>query len=129
MTLFEGLEKIREVRSASRYTLQTNIDISRDGARLASGAIINISRGGVAFRTPTPLTIGETYWLNMSGVGAMGATIVRKFNINCYGAQFQITASERDKLDEVIFAALADENEKQARKDRKRRAVYYRSLP
>lgn len=88
-----------EERDGDRYALEARVDFVQDGAPVGLGELIDISRSGAAVRAHTPLKVVGQYLVLIGGIGNFSGTIIRQFNINCYGVRFDISSGAKIQLD------------------------------
>ncbi|WP_375204619.1 PilZ domain-containing protein [Hyphococcus sp.] len=98
-------------RKSFRFDYAAPIDIVRELERQSFGAVINVSRGGVAFRAFMPLKIGAKYEFNIRGVGSLPGTIMRRFGGTCYAARFDVDEAQKRSIDKTLAAIFGTEGE------------------
>lgn len=98
-------------RKSFRFDYAAPIDIVRGLERQSFGAVINVSRGGVAFTAFMPLKIGAKYEFNIRGVGSLPGTIMRRFGGTCYAARFDVDEAQKRSIDKTLAAIFSTEGE------------------
>lgn len=91
-------------RKSFRFDYAVPVDVMRGVERFAFGTVLNISRGGAAFRSFVGLEMGGVYRLHIRGVGDFPATIVRRFGGDCYAARFDIEEAVKRRIDKTLAA-------------------------
>jgi len=103
-------EVFEEIRDGQRYSVRWSAEIIHGQERVAIAQLIDISHSGVAFRTASPLNLGQQYELVISGVGEFPCTILRCSGGVNFAARFNINYDGKRRLDARITEKLAEEN-------------------
>ena len=85
-------------RSSARYAYQCPVSLQKNGQRYGVGELIDISREGAAFKSFSPVQVGQSYTINIKGFGSFEATVVRSFDVHCYGVHFTIGDDQKRRL-------------------------------
>ncbi len=96
-------------RKSFRFDYAAPVDIVRGKERYSFGAMINVSRGGAAFRAYVPLDVGAKYQFHIRGVGSLPGTVTRRFDGACYAARFDIEEAVKRRLDKTLAAIFGAE--------------------
>lgn len=91
-------------RKSFRFDYSAPVDILRGSERYSFGVMLNVSRGGAAFRAYAPVLTGVSYTLCIRGVGSYPGTIVRQFNGDCYAARFDVEEGVKRRIDKALVA-------------------------
>ncbi len=108
--------KFVERRQSRRFDIKLSVDVVSDGQKIAFGMVDNLSRDGAAVSVFPLLDIGRQYGFHLTGHGVWTGTVVRRFGVKSHGVRFNITESQKRKLDEVILSvspecASGDDND------------------
>jgi PilZ domain-containing protein len=100
--------KFVERRQSRRFDIKLSVDVVSDGQKIAFGMVDNLSREGAAVSVFPLLDIGRKYGFHLSGHGVWTGTVVRRFGVKSHGVRFNITESQKRRLDEVILSLSPD---------------------
>jgi PilZ domain-containing protein len=100
--------KFLERRQSRRFDIKLSVDVVSDGQKIAFGMVDNLSREGAAVSVFPLLDIGRKYGFHLSGHGVWTGTVVRRFGVKSHGVRFNITESQKRRLDEVILSLSPD---------------------
>ncbi len=98
-------------RKSFRFDYAAPVDILRGAERYSFGVMINVSRGGAAFRAFAPLQTGVAYTLCIRGVGAYPTTVVRRFGGDCYAVRFDVEEAVKRRIDKTLAALFGVQNQ------------------
>ncbi|WP_428407158.1 PilZ domain-containing protein [Hyphococcus sp.] len=90
------------VRKSFRFEYSAPVDIVRGSERYSHGVMMNVSRGGAAFRAYVPLEIGAAYQFHIRGVGRLPGIVARRFNGVCYAVKFDVDEGVKRRLDKTL---------------------------
>ncbi|WP_375201899.1 PilZ domain-containing protein [Hyphococcus sp.] len=105
-------------RKSFRFQYAAPVDIVRGTERHSFGTMINVSRGGAAFRAYAPLQMGAAYEIHIRGLGSYPVTVVRRFNGECYAARFDVEEAVKRRIDKALAALFGAENQGATEKTR-----------
>jgi len=74
------------------------VDVTVNHARVAFGTLIDVSRDGLGFKTHQQLRLGETYQIEIRGIGTFTSKIVNASR-GRYGGVFQISETRKNQLE------------------------------
>jgi len=98
-------------RKSFRFDYAAPVDILRGSERYSFGVMLNVSRGGAAFRAFAPLQTGVAYELHIRGVGTYPGTVVRRFSGDCYAARFDVEEAVKRRIDKTLAALFNVQNQ------------------
>ncbi|MEO0398815.1 MAG: PilZ domain-containing protein [Pseudomonadota bacterium] len=105
---------VRDARDSDRYKVSGRAELVRDGSLHAAGTMIDISRGGAAFRAYTPLQTGAKYLFvaetttpAVCKFGPLPCVVTRSFSNHSYGIQFEIDYRQSAKLEDLLIKMFA----------------------
>ena len=92
-------------RKSERYSLSRPVDVTLNHERVAFGTLVDVSRDGFGFKTHQQLRLGETYQIEIRGIGTFTSKIVNA-SLGRYGGVFQISETRKSQLELRIKEAF-----------------------